>query len=108
MKRNDIVHSKKEEAGGWILYGRIWRTLSDGRHVVICGGSHVTVYREDELILSDYKGAFRRGRFVRMDSLKRLKKWAACYNPHFGSFRNAWGRRWTKSETKEALKTFGN
>lgn len=98
MKRNDIVHTKEEEKNGWILYGRIWKTLSDGRHVVICGGAHVKVLSEDELILSDYKGTVRRGRYVRMDSLKQLKKWANEYNPHFGNGRG----RWSKKQTRRA------
>lgn len=103
MKRNDIVHSKKEELDGWLLYGRVWRVLKDGRLVVVCGGGHVKVYAPDELVLSDYRGTMRRGRFVRMDSLRQLKKWAAYYNPHFGSYRHAWGGRWTKEETRLAL-----
>jgi hypothetical protein len=108
MKRNDIVFSKKEQADGWILYGRIWRILPDGRLVVVCGGSHVSVYQPDELVLSDYKGTIRKGRYVRMDSLRVLKRWAAKYNPHFGTYWNAWGRRWTKKERKAALENLGN
>lgn len=108
MKRNDIVFSKKEqESGGWILYGRVWRVLKDGRLVVIDGGSHVRIYNPDELIHSDYKGCIRKGRFVRMDSLKRLKFFASTYNPYFSNVNGIWGR-WSKTERKEALALLEN
>ncbi len=107
MKRNDIVFSKKEEENGWILYGRIWKVLKDGRLVVICGCSHVTIYSPEELVLSEYKGCIRRGRFVRMDSLKRLKYFASKYNPYFSHKNGMWGK-WSKENRKEALKALEN
>ncbi|QDJ96259.1 hypothetical protein Xoosp13_72 [Xanthomonas phage Xoo-sp13] len=98
MKRNDIVFSKEEQQNGWILYGRVWKVLKDGRLVVVCGGSHVSIYNPDELVLSDYKGYFRRGRWVPMDSLKRLKLYASMFNPYFAK-----GKRWSKDKRKKAL-----
>jgi len=105
MKRNDVV---KPKGSNDFFYGRIWRTLEDGRLVVICCGKHVKVYKPEELeVTNDYKGYTYNGKFYRMTSLKRLKLYASHYNPHFGPHWNAWGKRWTKEETNAALKTLG-
>lgn len=106
MKRNDVVKPLGENG---FFYGRIWRVLKDGRLVVICSGKHVTVYKPEELEVTDYKGYTSTfdGKYYPMYTLRQLKKIAAMYNPHFGPYWNAWGKRWTKEETKKALASVG-
>lgn len=103
MKRNDVVMA----VDGY-FYGRVWRVLPDGQIVVICSGSHVTFGPPENWEVQDYKG--RRsltGKWIPMTSLRELKKQAAVYNPHFGPYWNAWGKRWSKADTIRANSLLG-
>lgn len=103
MKRNDVVI----EVGGF-FYGRVWRVLPDGQVVVICTGSHVKFGPKSNWEVSSYKGRNdMNGKWVPMTSLKSLKKQASIYNPHFGKYWNAWGKRWTKHDRKIAISLLG-
>lgn len=78
MKRNDVVMPKT--GGGF--YGRIVRRIDSDHVQVICCGKHITVYHEDELeVHNDYKGfTDRKGHFIPMTSLRRLKQMASYYH----------------------------
>lgn len=123
LRRGDVVHER--DHGGYIMFGRVWRRHDANHVVVIDCGKHITLYRDDELVLSDYEGYERmigpevypvgpdgetdwfaeplprKTRQVPMTSLRRLKQIAREYNPDFGG-RRCCGYRWTKKEQKEA------
>lgn len=100
LRRNDVVIVD-------VMYGRVWRRI-DANHVqVIDCGKKVRIYRDSDVVLSNYKGRFDPlwgdKRFIPMTSLRRLKKIASEYNAHFGGY-SGWKRgRWTKLERLTAL-----
>lgn len=119
LRRGDVVHER--DHGGWIVYGRVWRRFDADHVVVIDCHKHVTLYRDDELVLTDYDGydrIVRHGRhpigpdgqtdwlaqpapdtyrFQRMTSLRQLKAMARDYHPHFG------GHGWSKAKRRDAI-----
>ncbi len=111
LRRNDVV---MERNGDMItMYGRVWRRADEKHVIVIDCGKHITLYHEDELVLTDYKGkwewqrhpgneAGNKPKWRPMTSLRKLKAMAKDYNASFGG-RNYRGRSWTKAERKEAL-----
>lgn len=112
LRRNDIVVQKSQQGNGFFP-GRVWRRLDDNRVQVLMTGAHVVIFRDDELLLSNYKGRWvwqrhpgnDRGKkpiWLPMTSLRQMKKYASQYNAHFGG-RHSWGKRWTKEERVNAL-----
>lgn len=120
LRRNDIV-MERDAGGHWSPYGRVWRRHDNDHVEVIDCTKHVTVYHEDELALvEDYKGfwtpsrtVYDRGpdgqtlyhtgrmtepRFIRMASLRQLKRKASRYQPHFGG-----RRQYSRKDRAEAL-----
>lgn len=109
FKRHDIVIPVGKNGTPDGSYGRVWRRI-DATHVQVVGSSrHVVIYNESELMLAnDYKGYHQYGsdrptKIIALPSLRLLKKDAAYYNAHFGSYHGFRGHRWTKAERKEAL-----
>ena len=105
LRRNDIVIPKNPITGETDgFYGRVWRRVDDNHVQVVSDSGHVLIYNDDSLIQSnDYKGMFtRKGKFIRMTSLRALKKHCSEYNPHFGGW-GVWGRKWTKEQRRKAL-----
>ena len=111
LRRGDVVI---ERDGDMItMYGRVWRRYDENHVVVIDCGKHITLYHEDELALSDYKGRWewqchpgnedgRKTKWLPMTSLRKLKQIARQYNASFGG-RSFTGRPWTKAQRIEAL-----
>jgi len=120
LRRNDVV-MEREKDGHWSPYGRVWRRHDDDHVEVIDCTKHVTLYHEDELVLVlGYSGFWTMGsmeydrlpngeidymtgrrvkqRFVRMATLRRLKRMATRYQPHFGG-----SSQYTRAERAEAL-----
>lgn len=74
------------------FYGRVNRRLDEDHVEVICCGLHITRYRDDEVEYTpEYKGYMdgslsdlrrRHPVFIRMPSLRKLKKRASYYNDH--------------------------
>lgn len=103
LRHNDIVLAQRD--GGWKMFGRVWRRI-DTEHVqVIDDGLYIRILKDSELTLrNDYKGFVNHeGRFVRMTTLRKLKKNARVYNPHFGGKSWMTGKRWTKAQRAKAL-----
>lgn len=111
LKRGDVVHERNVNV--YIIYGRVWRRYDENHVIVIDCGTHIQVYHEDELVLSDYKGMWdwnrepgnpygKKPKWIPMTSLKSLKRLARPYNASFGGH-GSWGR-WTKQERLEALR----
>lgn len=111
LRRNDVVF---ERGVDWIMYGRVWRRI-DSEHVqVIDCGLYIRIYKDIDLELTDYKGKWAWQRhpgnsdgkmplWVRMTSLRELKKQARMYHAHFGGHRFPSGKRWSKAQRKTAL-----
>lgn len=120
LRRNDVV-MEREGDGGWTPYGRVWRRHDETHVEVIDCTKHVQVYHEDELkLVEDYQGYWTLGdlaydhgpdgevlwhtgrrvnqRLIRMASLRKLKRMATRYQPHFGG-----SSQYTRAERAEAL-----
>lgn len=115
LRRNDVV-AEREADGGWSPYGRVWRRHDRDHVEVVDCMKHVTVYHEDELrLVIGYQGYWTLGdpvegvspcapsmrinqRLIRMASLRKLKRMASRYQPHFGGT-----RKHTDEERREAL-----
>jgi len=111
LRHNDIVCERDGSRGFWP--GRVWKRVDENHVIVIDCGKHVTLYRDDQLMRSDYRGRWLWGRepgnhrgrkpvWSAFTSLRQLKKDSARYNGHFGG-RNNWGRRWTEQDRVEAM-----
>lgn len=120
LRRNDIVMERISD-GHWSPFGRVWRRIDDTHVEVIDCMKHVTVYADDDLVLrNDYQGyhAFgklvydtlpngerdwdsqrrEQGRFIRMSTLRQLKRRASTYQPHFGG-----DSQWSREDRARAL-----
>lgn len=116
LRRNDIVNPIARARNGGAMMGRVWRRVDDHHVVVLDVGSNVTLYHEDELILcNDYKDVYKfchqpgnpygnPVRFIRMTSLKQLKKLCQNYSPIFGGSSDRHQKRWTEEERMKALR----
>ena len=85
VKVNDIIANKQDTC--FASYGRVSRIFNDGRVETIDCGKYIRVCYPDDLeIYNDYTGYWSRSRpeqyplFIRMPSLRRLKRMAAHYD----------------------------
>jgi hypothetical protein len=111
LRRNEIVCERDGSRGYWP--GRVWRRV-DAEHVLVIDcGRMVTLYRDDQLMRSDYRGRWKWGRhpgndrgltpvWIPFSSLRLLKNDAKRHHPHFGGS-SGHGVRWTRKEREEAI-----
>ncbi len=81
IKRNDVV---VQTGASWQMYGRVVRRIDETHVEVIDCGKHITVYKDTELTVSDYKGYWdtwgrKTPRWRPMPTLRKLKQMAAYY-----------------------------
>lgn len=119
LRRNDVV-MERESCGHWSPMGRVWKRHDADHVIVIDCMKNVAVYHEDELkLMAEYTGFLKDGyivydfddegmvieesrrttpdRFVYMPTLRRLKRMASVYQPHFGGC-----ARYTAGERRDA------
>lgn len=78
IRRNSIVLPKD---GSRVFYGRVIRSLPNNEFLWLDSGLYFHVSHRDDLVLSDYRGyRDHKGHFIRMISLRNLKRMARKYH----------------------------